>query len=230
MPDTAQPQARAPEASHHPVTCAGTACPCYQEGLGNQVHQVPPGSVVVLRGNHDLPLEVVAGELARAAGHHQFVVVDLPAGTSLDVVHDPQAVADLLGLARPSCDCAPSAHTMDGSPPAPHPNPHLPPLLGPDGCPCGEPEGATVHQVPVTDLVERLDASLAAARDYLATHPPDPAANQAGPDGRCTTPGCWCQVGGSHAPPPAGLLHPDPDDEAASDPWRDAPGLSDADR
>ncbi len=178
MTDTdtaAVPQVRTPEASHHPTTCAGTACPCYQQGTTEAVQAlgaVERGSVVVLRGAQPEP-DQLAQELAKAAGHHQFVVVYLPSSASLDVVHDPLAVADLLGLARPNPPGFPYVHP----PQLPHP------------------------QVP--DLVERLDTSLAAARDWLATHP---EAERSALD-----------------------VLADQEDEAASDPWRGTPGLSDAD-
>lgn len=98
---------RGPDRDVHTQVCNGSGCGCYLEGLaylGVEGRGLAPGSVVVLRGADLDPdaMEHLAAELRRAAGHSQFVVVDLPAGAQLDVVHDPEAVANLLGLVRPN--------------------------------------------------------------------------------------------------------------------------------
>lgn len=95
---------RQPGAVSRPYT--GVQCPMADTASPDPSYIVrmgplPRGSVVVLRGAglSQASLDALITELARVSGHDQIVVVDLADPTaSLDVVHDPETMATLLGM------------------------------------------------------------------------------------------------------------------------------------
>lgn len=65
-----------------------------------EVLAVPRGSIVVFRAADFGPdqTDTVHASISGAIGHEEFAVVFLPDGADVAVVHDPPAMAELLGL------------------------------------------------------------------------------------------------------------------------------------
>lgn len=88
-----------------PEELSAAAADAWREGwlagtVAHAYHDLEEGSIVVLRGQgiDESAQTYMAEALAEACGHRQFVLVQLRPDTNLDVVHDPKALAHLLGL------------------------------------------------------------------------------------------------------------------------------------